>query len=132
MKRSLGQERTTLTPWGWLPRCGLCDKPITGWKSEYGADMHEAFITRGDIHGREDMTPRIMVRENCALVHHGECHQMSATKAGQLVIATHIAYWVGIDAIMDWLDCLEDDFVGTTIQEAKSLVQEISNGRTEN
>ncbi|MHA2323133.1 MAG: hypothetical protein ACXACG_15990 [Candidatus Thorarchaeota archaeon] len=88
--------------------------------------MHEAFITRGDIHGREDMAPRIMVKENCALVHHGECHIGAATRDGQAKIAAHIIYWTGSDAVLSWLDSLEDDFVGTTITEARALVTEVS------
>jgi hypothetical protein len=106
---------------GWLPKCGYCGQPI---KKRDGIDLHEALITRGDIYGREEMSPKIMVKENCSLVHHGTCHIESATKEGQRIVAKHIAYWVGKDAIMDWLNCLEEDFVGTTITEAKNLVEE--------
>jgi hypothetical protein len=87
--------------------------------------MHEAFITRGDIHGRKDMVQAIMVKENCALVHHGECHIEAATREGQAKVAKHILYWVGDKAVLDWLDCLVEDFVGTTITEARSLVEEV-------
>jgi hypothetical protein len=112
-----------LTPLGWLPECGYCGHPI---KKSDGMDLHEALITRGDIHGRKEIAPKIFVRENVSLVHHGKCHVEAATKEGQKRVAKHIAYWVGNDAIMEWLDCLEDDFVGTTITEARNLIKEVT------
>lgn len=87
--------------------------------------MHEAFITRGDIQGHEHMASRIMVEENCALVHTGQCHIESATKGGQRKVAKHIIYWMGESSVLEWLDCLADDFVGTTITEARNLVTEV-------
>jgi hypothetical protein len=112
---------------GWLPNCGYCGEPLKEWKHEHGVDMHEAFLTRGDIQGRPDLAPLIMVRENCALVHHGECHRGAATKEGQRRVARHIIYWADASSIMSWLTRLEDDFVGTTITEAKNLVTEVTN-----
>ena len=112
---------------GWLPRCGYCDEPIREWKYEFGVDMHEAFLTRGDIQGRPDLAPHIMVRENCAIVHTGDCHLEAQTKEGQRTVAKHLLYWNGKDSIVSWLENLEDDFVGTTITEAINLVSEVAN-----
>jgi hypothetical protein len=89
--------------------------------------MHEALITRGDVYGRKDIASRIFVRENCVLVHHSDCHVESNTKIGQKKVMKHVLYWMGADAIYNWLDSLADDFVGTTITEAKNLVSEVTN-----
>ena len=104
--------------------------PLNEWKKETGVDLHEALITRGDIQGNRALAPLVYVRENCVLVHHGKCHEYAATTEGQRVVAAHLLYWMDLQPLMDWLNRLEDEFVGTTITEAKNLITEVANEST--
>lgn len=80
------------------PICALCDMPIT----DEGMDMHEALVTRGDNLSERD----IYTRENCALVHHGDCHIAAGTKSGQRKVAAHLVEWEGREAIENWLSTI--------------------------
>ena len=82
--------------------CPICKLELT--TGGPGFDMHEVFLTRGDVMGCCDAVKQmIMTAQNCVLVHSEDCHQFAATHEGKLMCAKQIIVHEGFDAIKNWL-----------------------------
>lgn len=88
--------------------------------------MNEVFITRGDVQGnRERLLPFIMVKENCVLVHHGNCHTQAHTTAGQVKCIKHLISYEGYDVIEQWLLEMRDEMITSIPCDARRLLKEV-------
>jgi hypothetical protein len=88
--------------------------------------MNEVFITRGDIQGRKEiLSPMIMVKENCVLVHNGDCHTKAHTTDGQVKCIKHLITYEGFDKINEWLLEMRKQMVSSTPCDARRLLKEI-------
>jgi hypothetical protein len=79
LKHQLATERVDIFNGQIVPICASCNKGIFG-----GVEMHEALISRGNVRGNKDLLVKIMVRENCVLVHPGSCHRKAETEDGKI------------------------------------------------
>lgn len=125
LKSKLYSKRLVFLPgYGMGIMCVICGKWIQT------PEMHEAFITRGDVSGNEDLMLRIMVAENCVFVHTDKCHKEAMTEDGQKKCALALLNAEGFDKIIDWLNTLEPDFRSQdTINKAKKLLLEVYHER---
>jgi len=84
--------------------CPICGKEIT---IKGGADMHEAFFTRGDVQGIKDENIHHLIYHPCnvVLVHHGDCH-LTAQHApeGKRKCAEMILKWEGAPNVRQYID----------------------------
>jgi hypothetical protein len=81
-----------------LNRCPICNKRIR--KDVDSVDMHEVFITRGDVSGNEALMEKIMAPWNCVLIHHGACHEEAVTTNGQTKCMQYLMRKVGYINLM--------------------------------
>lgn len=123
MKLILSQQRATLSKGKFVPVCGYCGLPI-----HTGYDLHEAIVTRGNIRGNKSLRRFVMVRENSALVHHGDCHKMAVTEEGQEKVIRHILYYEGLEKVTKWLQELMPLMKTDLWAEKTRLVYEVHNG----
>lgn len=106
---------------GYKPLCPVCGTPIL----YMAPDMHEVFITRGDIQ-RHNIDPELVfVRYNCVLLHPGTCHIKAATSNGQELCQIHLIKVEGAMPILEWLEEVETYFKSTTITEAKNKIRNL-------
>jgi len=62
-------------------------------------------LTRGDVQGLpEEIQLKIYAKENCVLVHSGQCHIEAATIGGQRKCNLQLLEFVGSHAIWQWLE----------------------------
>jgi hypothetical protein len=97
--------------------------PISGEFVPTACDMHEVFLTRGDVmKASEEVRVKIYVKENCVLVHHGKCHEQAATQIGKARCVQSLLWFEGYADILAWLirmhDLLRSD---QAVQEINSL-----------
>src|SRR3972149_8129978 len=119
LKSRLVSQRRIFSSHGFLPQCGYCGQAIQG-----GApDMHEVFLTRGDIQGREDLVHLIMEEFNCVLVHPGTCHQEAVTKEGQARCIAHLLVWQGFYSEVFWLTSMAELFKSPVVENTLRLFQ---------
>jgi hypothetical protein len=83
--------------------------------------MHEAIITRRDVMGTDIMS-KIMVRQNCVLVHQ-RCHLRASRFRDNAV--WHLLDEEGKDAIIEWLESLRPYFKSGLVDEKIRLVESI-------
>jgi hypothetical protein len=88
-------------------------------------DLHEVILTRGDIPKAKQGL--IMVPENCALVHRGDCHKMAATSEGQRRCILDLLKHEGLQRMEWWLDVMSLELKGTQAQTALKRVRAIHN-----
>ena len=98
LKHNLKTSRVTIWKGRVVPVCAICKGGITG-----GMEMHEALFTRGNVRGNKDLLVKIMVRENCLLLHPGDCHKRAHTKLGRLICLEYLERVEGAKAIKDFL-----------------------------
>lgn len=92
--------------------------------------MHEALISRGDVRGRRDVMVRIMVKENCALLHH-RCHMHGSTSSLRGQVLYYLLETEGQEAIIQWLESMRLDFKTGLIDERIREVKEMCHGEEE-
>jgi hypothetical protein len=95
-KRAILKNRTLLG----IPLCPICDKPLTD-----AGDLHEVFITRGDVQSnRSEIQELIHVPMNCAIVHPDICHIVAQhSEAGKWDCAKQIVKFEGYANVKAWL-----------------------------
>jgi len=99
LKHKLHIERVILVRWGVAPLCPVCEKPVLD-----GGDLHENIITKRNIQGAPlEIQALIYVRENCAIVHTGECHIKAQGPARQKV-TTYLINHEGEEKVLQWLE----------------------------
>jgi hypothetical protein len=122
LKSKLSRTRVLLFEGAFRPICAYCNQAIV----ESKPDMNEVFITRGDIQGRKEiLSPMIMVKENCVLVHNGDCHTKAHTTDGQVKCIKHLITYEGFDKINEWLLEMRNQMVSSTPCDARRLLKEI-------
>lgn len=122
LKSKLSRTRVMLRSGKYVPICAFCGKAIDTAKP----DMNEVFITRGDVQGnRERLQPLIMVKENCVLVHHGDCHTKAHTKDGQVKCIKQLISYEGYDIIEKWLLEMRNQMITNTPCYARRLLKEV-------
>lgn len=99
LKFLLSTTRVVFTPRGYRPVCAYCNGTIMS----DSMDMHEVFITRGDIRMHPELARYIMVKQNCVLLDHGECHKYAPTKEGQRRCIEHLVKYESLTSIETWL-----------------------------
>lgn len=124
LKSSLMLKRGKLTSVGYRPVCAICNQPIVE-----SPDMHEAILTRGDVQGSDYLT-KIMVKENCVLVHTGgkgtsECHALAHTKVGRRKLTRYLIDVEGLENIKSWLKEMDSLLTSGIAQERLRMVQEV-------
>lgn len=104
------------------PVCAICGKPpVSG-----ALEMHETFITRGDIRGNKDLLSDIMSRYNCVLVH-PTCHQHANSDEGKIACAKDIVEHEGYENVISWLEHIQSQMRSSTPTQAIRLVKEVQN-----
>jgi len=85
--------------------------------------MHEAIITRHHVERSSlDVRANIFVRQNCVLLHPGNCHILAQNyERGKRICIRHLIYWNGKEAILSWLDYLAFLHVGRA-EEARHQI----------
>lgn len=120
LKATLAVDRGVLIQGGWYPLCAYCGRPMKD-----GFDMHEAILTRGHIRGNSSLQNMIMVRHNCCLVHHGNCHINAATRIGRRKMISYLINWESYPKIIEWLSTIPA--TSGQVDEATRLVSEVNN-----
>jgi DNA-directed RNA polymerase subunit RPC12/RpoP len=121
LKSKLSRSRVVLEEGTFRPLCAYCGHAIMG-----KPDMNEVLITRGDIQGsKEALSPMIMIKENCVLVHHGDCHTKAHTKDGQVNCIKQLIIYEGFDVINDWLLEMRNQMITSTPCDARRLLKEV-------
>lgn len=119
LKGLLATERIEITKGGMYPLCAYCDQPLK--KRDY--DMNEVVITRGDVMKWDpELITLIMVRENCVLVHHGDCHKQAHTRQGQIICIRHLSRYIPLRDMTTWINSLP--FKSQMGEDAKRLLLE--------
>lgn len=131
MKNALSQYRGTVIDGRIVPSCAQCGAVLHVERRRvedipWGADMHEAIITRRDIMGLpEDKQSLIMVRENCVLVHPGmywrKCHEKAQYDKTNSIM--HLIRFESLPAILQWLDSIEGEFKTNLVKERRRQVE---------
>lgn len=81
------------------PKCPICLDDLFN-----SFDMHEVFLTRGNVVGLPlELRTRIFVPENVSLVHHGECHEIAATQKGKIRCISDIIFWEDYEKVLEFL-----------------------------
>jgi hypothetical protein len=95
-KRAILKKRTLLG----IPLCPICNKPLT-----VAGDLHEVFITRGDMQSnRSEIQALIHVPQNCVIVHPTTCHLVAQhEEEGKLLCAKQIVKFEGYANVVEWL-----------------------------
>ena len=120
LKKKLYRERAKFTKEGYMPLCAICGEPPHG----VALEMHETFITRGDVQGNIELKYDIMSRYNCVLVHGDtNCHKLANTEKGKLACAKHILDHEGFHQIDSWLLCLQNRMLSDTATQARRLIK---------
>ena len=122
LKLQLLRERSILAAGSFAPIC-----PICGHGVGFAMDMHEAIITRGDLSG-SIYQEKIMVAENCVIVHHETCHSVAQTNTGQRRCIKNLLFHEGYINIHKWLIELDSCLKGNQALDALRLVKEIHYG----
>ena len=123
LKVSLIRERGAIHGGMIIAKCAYCNSYNS--KAEY--DMHEVIITRGHISGSV-LQGKIMVRENCVLVHHGDCHIKAATRDGRKRCIEHLLKYEGYIKIKEWLLEMDSSLKSNLALDKLRLVKEIHYG----
>lgn len=123
LKLLLLRERQAIFGYRFRPQCAYC-----GLELADGADMHEVFLTKGDLRGATDLLWLLNDRRNCVLVHPGGntsvCHAGAATKAGQVIVVRHLVYWEGAAKLYDYAELTHEHLLVRYYIEIKSLIAE--------
>lgn len=96
-----------------MPMCPICQKPIvtipTGSGVPSGFDVHEVFLTRGDVQGCSRQAQlAIQSLINCVAVHTGRCHEDAQhTEEGKIACASLIVGKEGLYAVQRWLEMMK-------------------------
>jgi hypothetical protein len=106
-------------------RCPICNKRIRKDTEPDGLDMHEVFLTRGDVAGNEELMKRIMAGWNCVLVHHGDCHVEAATSEGQAKCMLYLLHRVGYIQIMQELSDLDEIMKSSQARTAMRIISDL-------
>lgn len=107
-------NRSIWTKNGYKPLCPVCGQAI----AYMAPDMHEVFVTRGDVMKNNIDPELVFVRYNCVLVHPGPCHVKAGTKRGQMKCWRQLIKVEGTEPILDWLREISQWFNSTTVTEA--------------
>ena len=80
-------------------------------------------MTRGDVQGLpQDIQLTIYTKENCVLVHPGQCHIEAATKEGQRKCVLQLLEFEGAEAVGAWLSSMKKDIPPVILGEALGLI----------
>jgi hypothetical protein len=122
LKSRLYRERTVWTKSGYTPVCAICGEPST----DGALQMHETFITRGDVSGNNELVERIMSRYNCVLVD-AVCHEDANSDEGVRACAKNILEYESQESVLYWLSMMAVHMKTTTPLQAIQLVKEVYN-----
>jgi hypothetical protein len=93
-------------------------------------DLHEVILTRGDVQGAErSVRSRIFVRENCVLVHPGDCHQKASTQTGKEACILQLLEWEG-EGVFAWLEQMADCLSIELVEQKRRMIQMLTERRT--
>lgn len=125
LKSRLARRRIILHAGKFQPECAICNLAITT-----APDMHEAFLTRGDLQNSDHFVKVDAINgSNCVLVHPGgnnsPCHAMAATKKGQRIVVRHLIRWEGYVPCKRWLAKMNKWMKGTQAQQGLRLLEEV-------
>jgi hypothetical protein len=121
LKRQLFRERAI---YGTVS-CPICKQEL----ERDGFDMHEVFLTRGDVQGCSDeVKEMIMVPQNCVLVHTIECHVKAADLVGKVLCARQLLVHEGYGVIKNWLAHMEAALKGSEARIAQLYLDAITEG----
>ena len=101
LKSRLYRERTAWTKNGYTPVCAICGEPST----DGALQMHETFLTRGDVSGNKELVERIMSRYNCVLVH-AVCHEDANSDEGKKACARNLLEHEKPEEVFGWLSIM--------------------------
>lgn len=122
LKQQLYRERTVWTKDGYQPLCAICGEPP---RKGMALQMHEAFITRGDVRGNKELGYDIMSRYNCVLVH-ADCHEHANSEENLRKCALNILEHEGYKNTRKWLNCMDARMLTNTAKVAKRILFEVS------
>ena len=110
LKLNLLRTRT-ISPTGVM--CSICGRCVD---QRHPADMHEVLISRGDVRmGSDYVKFKTHTRENCVLVHGGDCHVEAESADGKYRCAAQLIVFESYPAIHKWLTEMYD-MAGNTAQ----------------
>ena len=103
LRKSLKEDLKNQRHVGYLSsKCPVCDKPFGAGD---GIELHEVFITKGDVMGCSQET-RQMINSpfNCVNLHSEKCH-LSAQHSpiGKLLCVRQILLYEGVTRVIAWL-----------------------------
>src|SRR5450759_2877513 len=95
-KRAILKKQTLLG----IPICPICNRPL----QQFG-ELHEVFITRGDVQSnRSEIQELIHVPQNCVIVHPDTCHLIAQhARMGKQLCAKQIVRFEGYANVVEWL-----------------------------
>jgi hypothetical protein len=108
--------RSRMTLMGYLPLCAVCSLPV-----RYPMVIE---VLVPDTRGGTEMDAErkaCWVKENCVLIHPGECYKTAVTEAGRLVCTRSLIKAEGVEKILAWLEEM-DALRGQKHVEARELL----------
>jgi len=83
-------------------KCPVCDKPFCAGD---GIELHEVFITKGDVMGCSQETKEMINSPfNCVNLHSEKCHLSAQnTPIGKLLCVRQILLFEGVTRVIAWL-----------------------------
>jgi len=121
LKHTLYRDRAEWTKQGYQPLCAICGEPP---RNNRALEMHETFLTRGDVVGNKELKYDIMTRNNCVLVH-SECHIYANSDYNKNACAFNILKYEKYSRVRKWLVCVNKRMHGTSASEAIKLIDQV-------
>lgn len=118
LKQTIYNRRKEWTKQGYQPLCATCGEPP---RSGEALQMHETFITRGDVQGNPELGYDIMTRNNCVLIH-SDCHEYANSEEGKFKCAINILKYEKYRNVRKWLGCMRGMMNSTIPTEAIRLL----------
>lgn len=118
LKRQLLQQRHISF---YSAKCPICDSIL-----QDNIEMHEVFITKGDVQGCPDEIKELINSPfNCVNLHSG-CHNKAQhTPTGKLLCARQILFYEGATRVMTWLFEMDNFFAGETVENEIRYINEV-------